>query len=253
MAKAVAKTGNSLPASMMQNMEDDAVEHGQKFDSDQLIIPRISILQDLSPQVKQSHSKFVEGARPGLFFNNVVNKMDQSILFTPAKFNVRYIAWRPRKDGGGLVDQNMSKEEVEENFDQTGIGSWVGQMAPRPGEDPVKVEVIQSPEWVGIATGETWGPMPVAISFPMTKSKAARDINTTINLTEEEGKNGPYTPPAFYHQFTLQSALESRGDDTWFGYVVIHDGYAEESVIARAKELKIAFDDGKAEVEADER
>ncbi len=243
----VAKSAGKLPAHL-SNMESDAKEHRQEFKPDQLIIPRINILQDLSPQVKERNAAYVDGARPGMFFNNVVNKLDRQFLFTPAKFTVAYIAWKPRVDGGGLVDQGLSLDEVKENFQEDGLGRWVGAMSPRQGEAAVNVEIIETPTWVGIATGEAWGPMPVAISFPGTKSKASRKINTTIDMCEEMGANGPFTPPAFYHQFTISSVLETRGDDEWFGFAVTHNGYADERVVEKAKALKVSFDKGDAEL-----
>ena len=208
-SKDVAVSENQLPAGMMADMEADSQEHQQEFGRDQLIIPRIGILQDLSPQIKERNVAFVPGAKVGDIFNNVTN-------MTP-----------------------------------DGIGKWVGQMKNNAGE-MVQVECIETPEWIGMAHGKGWGPMPVAISFPSTKSKAARKINTAIDLTVEKNSAGKeFRPPAFYHKFTLKTAMETRGDDEWFGWGVTHDGYADAPDVAKAKELKIAFDKGDAEVDAE--
>jgi len=247
---AKTETKSQLPAGMMADMEQDSEKHGQSFASDQLIIPRLLILQDLSPQVKRTKAEFIEGAKVGDICNNVTGTLDSSITFYPAKFFVRYIAWQENR--GGLIDQTLTKEEVEENFEENGIGQWTGLITPRGKKDPVRVDVIETPEWVGIASGEGWGPMPVAISFPVTKAKSARKINTAINLTEMQGKNGPFTPAAFYHKFTLGTAVESSGDNDWFGWTIHHDGINDDMyTINKAKALKIAFDEGKAEVVAE--
>ena len=59
----------------------------------------------------------------------------------------------------------------------------------------------------------------------------------------------PFTPPAFYHSFKLSVAIESSGDDEWYGFKVDHNGYqSDHEMINEAKALKIAFDEGKAEV-----
>lgn len=241
-----------ISADLMSDMEADKGER-QHFDSSQLIIPRINILQDLSPQVKKSNAAYVEGAEPGMLFNNVTGTLDKLITFVPAAFHVRYIAWRPRKQGGGLVDQNLKLAEVEENFEADGIGRWIGQMSPGRGEPAVSVEVIETPEWVGMAKGEKWNWMPVAMSFPATKSKASRKINTSIEMTEVEGPNGPFTPPAFYHSFDLTTVMETSGDDTWFSFVPTHLGLGKETkhVIDKAKALKRSLVDGSAKVAED--
>jgi len=253
MAKAPAKKSQTLPATM--DMEEESQGHEQKFARDQLITPRIKILQDLSPEVKERNAAYIEGARPGLMCNEVLGVLCREIEFVPAKFFVRYIAWQPRSAGGGLVNPNLTREDCDQ-FEDVGIGSWTGMMVPAKGKDPVRVEIAETPEWVGIAKGfgledgVEWGPMPCAISFPSTKAKHARKINSVISLTEREGKNGPFTPAAFFHKFTLSTALETSGDDEWFGYHVQHVGVGvDPDMSARAKNLKIAFDEDRATVD----
>ena len=248
--KAVAVADkNQLPAELMADMEEHRRER-QQFDAAQLIVPRISILQDLSPQVKKSNAQYIGGAEPGMYFNNVANTLDSMITFVPAKFHVRYIAWRPRKQGGGLVSQSLTLEEVEENFEADGIGRWIGNMSPKKGEPAVAVEIIETPEWVGYAKGKDWNWMPVAMSFPSTKGKSARKINSSIDMIEVDNGNGPFTPPAFYSTFELGAALEQSGDDSWFGFTVQHLGLGktEKHVVDKAYALKKSLESGEAEV-----
>jgi hypothetical protein len=239
--------GDQVPAALLKDMEADAKVHTQAFAPDQLVIPRLTILQDLSPQLKERKAEYVPGAKVGDIYNNVTNTLDRSIKFTPSKFDVQYIAWAENR--GGLIDPNLTKEEVEENFEPDGIGAWRGMIVPRNKQNAVAVEVIETPTWVGMARGEGWGPMPVAIAFPVTKAKSARKMNTAIDMAEIEGANGPFKPPAFYHQFTLSTAIEQSGENEWFGWAVSHDGIGlDERMIAKAKELKISFDKGDATI-----
>lgn len=264
MAKnAVTKATEAPLPALMGDMEADAEVHRQVFDRDMLTIPRIKILQDLSPEVKDTKAEYIPGARPGLICNEMNSKLDTEILFVPAAFSVRYIAWRPRKAGGGLVDPNLTLEEVEANFQQEGIGSWIGMMKPSPNEEAIRVEVAQTPEYVGIAVGNGWGPMPVAISMPSTKVKSAKKINTTVELTRVESNTKPGTffrPPMFYHQFQLKTGLESGNENEWFGFVIHHIGVADKTntladdpiynaMVKDAKDLKIALETGKAKVD----
>lgn len=249
-------------AGLMDQMEEDAEQYRQVFDREMLTIPRIKILQDLSPEVKETKAEYIEGARPGLICNEQNRKLDSEVLFIPASFEVRYIAWRPRKAGGGLVDPNLTLQEVEENFQANGIGSWIGMMRPSPDEEPIRVEVAQTPEYVGIAMGKGWGPMPVAISMPSTKVKAAKKINTTVELTRILNKRtgNKIRPAMFYHQFKLMTGLESGNENEWFGYVIHHLGVAgDESgiesnpdyleMMALAKQLKIDLEAGRVKVD----
>ena len=247
------KTGEVLPAALMGDMLDDVQAGlGQEFKTDELIIPRITILQDLSPQTKERKAEFVPGAQPGLIYNSVNNALDKAIHFVPAKYHAVWIAWKPRPDGG-LVDNNVDPEILtEENgFMVDGIDRYVGHMVP-PGEtDKVRVEVIKTPEWVGVARGADGWTMPVAISFPATKSKSARKINTAIDLTEVEVKPGQFIkPPPFYHTFLLSTALESSGENEWFGWVITHEGYAstDARMLVKARDIRKSLEEGTASV-----
>ena len=256
-------TGTALATvGLMDDMEADAEQYRQVFDRDMLTIPRIKILQDLSPEVKDTKAEYIPGARPGMICNEQNNKLDSEILFVPSTFEVRYIAWRPRKDGGGLVDANLTLQEVEENFQPNGIGSWIGMMKPSANEDPVRVEVAQTPEYTGYAMGKGWGPMPVAISMPSTKVKAAKKINTTVELTRILNKKtgNKIRPPMFYHQFKLSTGIESGNENEWHGFVIHHLGVAGDDsgiendpvyleMIQLAKQLKVDVEAGRAKVD----
>lgn len=232
----------------------------EQFAPAMLTIPRIAVLQDLSPQVKTRDAEYVEGAQPGMIFNSVHKWLAHEVLFVPAKFLVRYIAWQPRPVGG-LVDQNLTLEEVEANFRKDGIARWVGQMRRREGdEEMVRVEVIETPEWVGLVKptvdqhGEVienadW--LPAALSFPSTKAKVVRDMNTQIDMTKVADSSGKkFTPPPFYHQFKLDTAIESSGENEYYNYRATHLGWNKDSYCRNeAKELKLAFDRGEVEVD----
>ena len=250
---AIKDQTSNLPAGM-----DDAFlaemaaseEHRQVFEAEQLTIPRLALLQDLSPEVKAREATYIPGAVSGMIVNKLKQTVDDEVTFVPAKFVVRYIAWRPRKDGGGLVDQSLTRDEVEANFSSDGPGRWIGMLAPREGEDAVKVEVIQTPEWVGFAKSKSFDWCPVAISFPSTKSKVVRDINSIIDLAKMEIGEKRVTPAAFFHQFTLSSVLDSSGDDQYFNFKAGHDGWCMDAQVRNdAKKLKESFDKGEVAVE----
>lgn len=247
------KTGEILPADLMAGMlEDSEAGLGQDFATDELIIPRITILQDLSPQVRERKAEFVPGAKPGMIYNSVNNALDAAIHFVPAKFHSVWVAWKPRPDGG-LVNNSVDPAVLtEENgFMLDGIDRYVGQMVPAGESDPVKVEVIKTPEWVGVARGGDGWTMPVAISFPATKAKAARKINTAIDLTEVEVKPGQFIkPPPFYHTFLLGAAIENSGENEWYGWTVTHEGYAstDPRMLAKARDIRKSLEEGTASV-----
>jgi hypothetical protein len=245
-------TGEIMPAGMMDRLQKGSAK-GQVFRREDLIVPRLNILQDLSPQIKPREAAYVEGAKSGDIFNSVTAEIAASIYFIPARFNVRYVAWRPRPHGG-LVDQDVSLDFINSQCEKVGIADWTGVMSV-PGEaQPVAVEIIETPEWAGIVVDDKGRSMPAVISFPKTASKAARVINSRIEMTEFPTADGKSTfvPAAFYHRFVLKTALETSGDNSWFGWNVKHDGLMVEDgdmkFVDKASKLYDMLSTGEAEV-----
>ena len=239
-----------VDADLAREMADN-VDHQEVFDSDQLTVPRLALLQDLSPETKERNGAYVPGARPGLILNKLKRAVDDKVRFVPAKFMVRYIAWRPRADGGGLVDQGLTRQECEDNFESDGIGRWIGMIKPRAGAEAVKVEIIQTAEWVGFAKSVSYDWTPVAISFPGTKAKVVRDINTTIDVARMEFDGKRFKPAPFFHEFEIGSFLDRSGEDEFFNFTADWSGWCQDkSVRDEAKALKESFERGEADVES---
>jgi hypothetical protein len=82
--------------------------------SDLVIVPRIKLLQALSPEVD-------EGFAPGDFFHTVAEEsMGNELHMVPVFINQSVILWRPRKDGGGLLaraDDGIHWDRPNEDFE----------------------------------------------------------------------------------------------------------------------------------------
>ena len=53
-----------------------------------------------------------------------------------------------------------------------------------------------------------------------------------------DGKDGPYTPPAFSHKYKLTSVLNSGKGNQWYGYNVTKVGPIEDPALyERAKKF----------------
>lgn len=229
----------------------DTAEHDQQsFEQDDLIIPRVTILQDLSPQVKIGQAAYIEGAKAGMIFNTVSSEIMQSMIFVPAFYVVRYIAWKPRKAGGGLLDADVDFRILtkDNGFRQENPGKWIGKMEPKEGEDPVTVEVIKTGEWAGIAIAPNGSMLPVAISFPGSKAKIARKINSKIDLTEIEAAPGKFVKPLPYaHMFSLTTGEEPGPEGPYWNFVANHLGWNNDRrAFDKAKDLRESIMKGEA-------
>lgn len=69
-------------------------------------IPFLAILQDLSPQVKKRDEKYIDGAEVGMIINNQSKEIyagEDGIYFIPCFFKSCLVEWVPRDKGGGWV------------------------------------------------------------------------------------------------------------------------------------------------------
>ena len=73
---------------------------------EELALPFIGLLQELSPQVKKRDDKYVKGAEAGMFIETVSGAIwdgDEGLMIIPCHFSRHIVEWVKRKHGGGFV------------------------------------------------------------------------------------------------------------------------------------------------------
>ena len=80
----------------------DGVTGFEDADSQSFATPFLRILQPNSPQLMDDSESYIEGSKPGFFFNNVTNEVyGKEIVVIPFKFERLFVEWKP--DRGGFV------------------------------------------------------------------------------------------------------------------------------------------------------
>lgn len=100
---AVAKTTPGGAVAMSDQVPDFmkplAGQGTEKLGVADMEVPRIKLLQGLSPEVEE-----FESAKPGLFWHSMANvSLGKEVLIVPVYIDMRAILWRPRDDGGGIL------------------------------------------------------------------------------------------------------------------------------------------------------
>jgi hypothetical protein len=81
--------------------------------SDDLVIPRLSIIQDLSPQHKKSKAEYIEGAEPKMIFNTATNELyGNKVFVVPVYYVKEWIIWKDINKGGGFKGAYQTREEA---------------------------------------------------------------------------------------------------------------------------------------------
>lgn len=106
-----AMTATGLMAALVQ---DQGAGH-EAMTSKDMALPFMYLLQDLNPQTKKRNEEYVEGAEPGMFFENIGRTLwddglESGVLVVPCYFNSKVIEWVKRIHGGGFVAIHEDKE-----------------------------------------------------------------------------------------------------------------------------------------------
>ncbi len=99
-----SKSASELSAEMARELAADAGRGFEEANREAFAIPFLRILQDLSPQVKKKMAGYIEGAKPGQFFNTVSQELSDTLRVIPCHYTQSFIEWTPRdEEGQGFV------------------------------------------------------------------------------------------------------------------------------------------------------
>ena len=204
------KSEAQLPA---QTFEQDAGKGLGKLTQEDLALPFLKILGQLSPEVNKRDGKYVEGSEPGMIFNSVSGELyngTKGISVVPCLYKLEYIEWKDRGEGSGgpvaihsSASDIMSKTKMDANFkDRLPNGNYIEKTANH-------FVLLTQP------TATT-----ALISMKSTQLKISRKWNSMMASIKMKGKNGMFTPASFSHTYQLRTVQQSNDKGTWFGWEV---------------------------------
>ena len=214
MNEVTEKKSAPLPANMF---EEDAAKGLGAIGQDDLALPFLKILGQLSPEVNKRDGKYVEGSEPGMIYNSVSGDLydgAKGIDVIPAFYKLEYVEWKDRGEGSGgpvaVHDSSsdiMSQTKADANFkDRLPNGNYVEKTASH----------------FVIITGDS--PTTALISMKSTQLKISRKWNSMMSGIKLKGKNGLFTPASFSHIYRLKTTQMSNDKGTWFGWDVSKAG-----------------------------
>ena len=214
MNQVAEKKTAGLPANVF---EEDAAKGLGNIGQQDLALPFLKILGQLSPEVNKRDGKYVEGAEPGMIYNSVSGDLydgAKGIDVIPAFYKLEYVEWKDRGEGSGgpvaVHDSSsdiMSQTKADANYkDRLPNGNYVEKTASH----------------FVIITGDS--PTTALISMKSTQLKISRKWNSMMSGIKLKGKNGLFTPASFSHIYRLKTTQMSNDKGTWFGWDVSKAG-----------------------------
>ena len=235
MNQVTEKKSAGLPSNIF---EEDAAKGLGKIGQEDLALPFLKILGQLSPEVNKRDGKYVEGAEPGMIFNSVSGELYdgvKGINVIPAFYKLEYIEWKDRGEGPGapvaIYDSSsdvMSKTKPDANYkDRLPNGNYIEKTASH----------------FVIVTGDS--PSTALISMKSTQLKISRKWNSMMSGIKLKGQNGLFTPASFSHIYRLKTTQMSNDKGTWFGWEVSKVGpITDQQLYQQAKSFSESISKG---------
>jgi len=203
------------------DMEADAQQGAQNISQEDLALPFLKILGQLSPEVNKTHGKYVEGAEPGKIINTVTNELYDKISVVPCHYKRQYIEWQDRGASSGApvaihdADSDIVSQTTRDKSykDRLPNGNYLENTA-----NHFVLVVGKNPE-------------TALISMKSTQLKVSRKWNSMMMGIKLQGKNGLFTPPTYSHIYNLSTVQMSNDKGTWFGWDVAKAGPVEDKSI----------------------
>jgi len=222
--------------------EADAAAGLSNIGHEDLALPFLKILGQLSPETNKRDGKYVEGAEPGMIYNSVTGELfdgEKGIKVIPAHYKLEYIEWQDRGTGPSAPvkiypasSDILSKTSRGADYkDRLPSGNYVEKTASH---------------FIIIAENN---PSTALIAMKSTQLKVSRKWNSMMQSIKLKGKNGLFTPASFSHIYNLRSVQQSNDKGTWFGWEVSKIGPVEdEGLYLQAKKFYESVSKGDVEV-----
>ena len=191
---------------------DDAGTAAENMSQEDMMIPRLSILQAQSPQVNKRDGAYVEGAEAGHIYDSVGAEAfdgEKGITVIPLSYRRAYIEWKP--DRGGFVADHGNDASVLE-----GCKNVDGKMTTEDGN-----EISTNAEYFVFVIAEDGSHSPAVLSMTSSQLKKARRWNSMINrlqIPHPTEKGVTINPAMFWTAYKLPTVPEENDKGSWFGW-----------------------------------
>lgn len=255
----VATTPKGGQLAMPFDYGDMAGEGMEAMTSDDSAIPFLSILQAQSPQIVKD-DRLVEGAKPGMFINSIDDSLMSEFIFVPCATDHLFVEWRPRNQGGGMVQRHDLNSGI---MSKTKKGGQNGKKDVLDNGN----EIVETFYVVGFYMSDPDQEVPDGMAILAFTSSGITKYKKSIG----ELRKFSNKTPLFAHRLRVGTVQQSNAEGTWYNYEItpanqpegdntfrngivaslIKPGGPQQAILEAARELAKDYRSGTAKV-ADE-
>lgn len=197
--------------------------------SEDLVIPRLELTQDLSPCRKKTDPNYIDGCTEGMMYNNVTRQLyGTEALVVPVYFKKEWLIWKNRDAGGGFRGAFSSEADAES-----------AMAALEDGSDCEVVDTAQ--HFCLLVTPDTGKVEEIVISMNKSKMKVSRKWNSLIRMNGGD---------SFGRVYRIGSVTEKNNkNQDYYNFVISPAGFPSEELFKRAEGLYDAISAGSVQID----
>lgn len=188
----------------------------ENVESADLIVPRLEIVQAISPCRKKNDPAFIEGAEEGMMFNNVTRELyGHTVFLIPVYFKKEWVIWKDRKKGGGFRGAFENQSEALNALNNL--------------EDGADCEVQDTAQQFCLLVHPDGKLEEIVVSMNKSKLKTSRKWNSLIRMTNLD---------SFSRQYLVGTVEETnKNNDQYHNFNVATGPYVTDTQYANARQL----------------
>ncbi len=193
---------------------EDAGSASENMTSDDMLIPRLRILQAQSPQVNKADGSYIKGAEAGQIFDNVTGEVfsgDKGITIVPVTYRKTHIEWTEERKF--VADHGINCSDLIAKCVQDDKGKL---------KTPSGTQLTLTAEYFVFVVAEDGNYSPALLSMSSSGLKKAKKWNSMINrlqIPHPTGK-GTINPAMFWTAYTLSTTPEQNDMGSWFNWEI---------------------------------
>lgn len=246
---ATNEANNALPAHLQGGRKAKV----GNLDSTDMIIPRVKLLQAISPEVAELK---LPGAEPGVFWHTITQQsLGPKLLGIPILIKKSYVLWSPRNDDRGILARSTDGVNWDAGFENLEF-----EVKPKGAPHKITYKTGANPKSSGLTEfgssipGDPRSPPALALTYNMMwffpdyeYMSPAIIINTRSSVKPAKAliSNLDMSPVDHYGRLFEIGTTDEKGDEgPYKGYSYRGIGFVEDpALFKRTQELYEFFKD----------
>jgi len=228
---------------------NDTAKGFENMTQEDLALPFLRILGQLSPQVTEGDAKYIASAKPGMIYNTVTSELydgKKGIRVIPCYFKKDFPEWSDRGDGPGApVAVHLPNSPVIQT------GKRDGSKIRLPNGNYLE----ETASYYIMTETKTGGFTPALITMKSTQLNVSKKWNSMMKTIQIPNGNGGFAiPPMHGVVYNLSSVLQKNDKGSWYGWVVNMErimGSADKSLYLMSKDFNSNVSKGNVQTKAD--